>query len=287
MNRAEEQTATPAMPLFWRDLNVFVAAFAVIAGLGSFIVVVPLSLLVKLVLPARQAELVAYPLAYAVMAAGLVYWWWKHGLSPRERRPAKEKQFRQGHVLLAVFNAMLLAMFIPALVGNFSMLPRMPAVAGVFMLLTSLAPIGVIVGLVMVWSSRGTTPAFADTLPVAKTAQWPSGPRWNKGKNEATRPSRAPSSIAVAAGLLVSSFMLYMATVFGSLSFQGNPGRFTGVILPILVVIYVFYVSTAVFLLARRRGSAMWVAWAPVGVLMLGLPALQVIMMLLGSLFGR
>lgn len=297
MQRAEENTTTHAKPSFWRDLNVFVAAFAVIASVGSSIIVIPLSLLVKLVVPARQAELVAYPLGHALLALGLIFWWWKHGLSPRERNPARERRFRWGHVLLAVFNVALLAMFATSLLGSFSMLPRMPAVAGVIVPLITLAPMGVAVGLWMVWTSRGKTPEFADTLPgahsdpqKAQTAKWPGGSRWEKRSNEPTQPSltsRASSVIAVVAGLLVSSLMLYMATVFGSLGFQGNASRFTWLVLPVLFAIYVFWVSTAVFLLSRRRSSAIWVAWGPVGLFTLGLPVLQVIMMLLGSLLGR
>jgi hypothetical protein len=294
MQRPEEHTTTHAKPSFWRDLNVFVAAFVAMTSLGSFILVVPLSLLVKLVVPARQAELLAYPLGYALLALGLIYWWWKHGLSPRERNPARESRFRWGHVLLAVFNVALLAMFIPSLLGSFSMLPRMPAVAGFIVPLITLAPMGVIAGLFMVWSSRGKTPEFADTLPGAQsdlrnaqTGKLPSGSHLEKQPAGAVKPSIAPSAAAVVVGLVVSSLMLFVATVFASLGFQGNTSRFTGLVLPILFVIYVFWASVAISLLTKRRSSAIWVAWGPVGLFTVGLPVLQVVMMLLGPLFGR
>lgn len=294
MQRVEVKATTHAKPSVWRDLNVFVAAFVAITSVGSFILVVPWSLLLKLVAPARQAELIAYPLGHAMLAAGLIYWWWKHGLSPRERNPAREKRFRWGHVLLAVFNVALLAILIPSLLGSFSMLPRMPAVANMIVPLITLAPMGVIAGLWMVWSSRGKMPEFADTSPdahgdpqKAQMAKWPAGSRLEKQPTNAAKPSIAPSAAAVVVGLIASSLMLFVAGVFASLGFQGNTSRFTGVVLPILFVIYVFWASIAVFLLTRRRSSAIWVAWGPVGLFTVGLPVLQVIMMMLGSVFGR
>ncbi|MES2771020.1 MAG: hypothetical protein V4623_03425 [Pseudomonadota bacterium] len=292
--QAEDQATTRASPSFWRDLNVFIAAFAGLASMGIFVIVVPLSLLAKLVVPDRQAELITYPLSYAVIASVLIYWWWKHGLSPRERNPARERRFRWGHIVLVVFNLSLLMMFVPALFGSIAVVPPMPAVASLLLPLITLAPMGVIAGLLMLWTSREKTPVFTETLP-SEQGDWLDKQRTKLafGSRDGTKaiaplqPSSVPSTIVVVAGLIASSFMLFVATVFGSLAFQGNPARFTNVVLPILLVIYVLYGSTAVFLLTKRRGSAVWVAWAPVGLLVVGLPALQVILMLFGAVFGR
>lgn len=294
MERAQEHL-THAWPSVWRDLNVFIAAFVAMANLGSFIVVLPVSLLLKLVVPAQRAELIAYPLGYAMMALGLIYWWWKHGLSPRLRNPARERRFRWGHVLLGIFNTTLLLMlFVVSSLGRLSWLPHVPAVAGVFVSLMGLAPMGVIVGLAMVLSARGTAPEFTDTLPLAQgepmrvqTVKLSPPKPWDKPIDKPPMPSGTPSAVLVVAGLLVSSPMLYMATIFGALGFQGNTSLFTGTVLPILIAMYVLYASTGIFLLTRRRASAVWVAWAPVGLFAVGLPALQVIMMLFRSLFGR
>ena len=294
MERAQE-LLTRAWPSVWRDLNVFIAAFAAMASLGSFIMVVPVSLLLKLVVPAQRAELIAYPLGYAMMALGLIYWWWKHGLSPRQRNPARERRFRWGHVLLAIFNTTFLVMlFAASSLGRLSWLPHVPAVAGIFVSLMGLAPMGVIVGLVMVLSARGAAPEFADTLPwaqgdpmLAQPAKLSPRKPWDKPEEKPPLSSGTPSSILVVTGLLVSTPMLYMATIFGALGFQGNTSLFTGTVLPIVIAMYVLYVSTGIFLLTRRRNSAVWVAWAPVGLFTVGLPALQVIQLLFSYLFGR
>lgn len=117
---------TEGKPPFWRDLNIFFAAFAAIVFIAGFAVFVPLSLVLKLVLPSRQAELVALPLGYALVAAGLGWRWRQHGLSPRQRTPAGEWRFQAGHVLLAVFNVMTVALFVGTSLGAYSLLPRLP-----------------------------------------------------------------------------------------------------------------------------------------------------------------
>ena len=217
MERVQKQL-THAWPLVWRDLNVLIAAFAAMASLGSFIMVVPVSLLLKLVVPAQQAELIAYPLGYAMMVLGLIYWWCKHGLSPRQRNPARERRFRWGHGLLAIFNTTLLLMlFVATSIGHFSWLPRVPAVAGVFVLLMGLAPMGVIVGLAMVLSARGSAPEFADTSPWAQgepmspqTAKLSPRKPWDKQIDKPPLPSGTPSVILVVAGLAIAALVKYL-----------------------------------------------------------------------------
>lgn len=267
-------------PPFWRDLNVFIAAFAAIAFIAGFAVFVPLSLVLKLVLPARQAELVALPLGYALVAAGLAWRWWQRGLSPRQRNPERERRFQVGHVLLAVFNVTMVAMFLGSSLGAYSLLPRLPQAAGIVVALMSLAPMGVLAGLVMVWSARGTAPAFADTLPVAPggprqvpSAQWPA---------ESTPAGRAPSLLVVLAGLVVSSLVLLMAGVFGAIAFSNQQEVYSGIVLPIVFGMYVLYVAIASWLFSKRRGAANWVAWAPVILVIVTSTGSQVIAMLIG-----
>lgn len=281
------------MALFWRDLSVLIAAVVLIATVGSFIVVVPVSLLAKLVLPARQAELVAYPMGYALVALGLGYWWWKHGLSPRHRAPAREGRFRWGHVLLLVLNVMLLTIFLPPLFG-FSLMPRVPAAAGLIISFSGLLPVGLIAGLYMVWSARESAPAFADTVPATPTespktqfAPWPPALPAEKLSPIPSAASRVRSTIIVVFGLFVSSLLLFMAAVYGALSFQSNAQLFTGTVIPVLGFGYVVYLTTALFLLIKGRRFAIWAAWTPTIFFTIALPALQVIQLMFRGLISR
>jgi hypothetical protein len=240
-------------------------------------VFVPLSLVMKLVLPSHQAELLAWPLGYALVAAGLGWRWWKHGLSPRQLDPARRTRFHLGHVLLAVFNILILAMFLGPWLGIYSMLPRMPGAARMIFALVALAPMGVLLGLVMVWSARGTAPAFADTLP-----EWAQGPRQVPSAQWPPKPARAgsaPSLLVVLAGLVVSSLMLFMVWIFGALAFANDQKVFSNVVLPIAAGVYAVYVIAAFGLLAKRKGAASWVAWAPVILVTVIAPLGQVIAM--------
>lgn len=284
MDQAIFQAPSTKLSL-WRDINVFVAAFTVFASLGSFVVVIPVSLLAKLLLPSQQAELLAFPLAYALVALGLGYWWWKHGLSPCQRNPTRLGRFRWGHVLLAVFNLMMMIMLVPAYLGAGSLVPLMPAAARVFMGMIPLAPVALIAGLWMVLSARDTRPAFAATLPEAQLNPHQAQP--TELRLESTLARRAPSAVAVALGLLVSSLLLYMAAIFAGLSFQSDVKRYTAIFLPILIIFFVFYMSTALWLLSKRNSSAVWVAWAPTVLFTVGLPVLQVLIALFGFLLGR
>lgn len=144
----------------------------------------------------------------------------------------------------------------------------------------SLAPLGVLVGLVMVLSARGTDPAFADTLPAA-----PGGPPHApsaKRPAESTRTGSAPSLLVVLAGLVVSSLVLFMAGVFGALAFANDQKLFSGIVLPIAFGLYVLYVAIALWLFTRRSGAAHWVAWAPVILVIVTSTGAQVIAMLIG-----
>ena len=174
MMKAAQQEPDGKSP-FWPDLNVFVAASAMLGYLAGLVVFLPLSLLLKLVLPAREAEIFGWPLAYALVAAGLGWLWWKHGLSPRQLNPALARRFKVGHVLLAVFNITMVAMFLGTVRSVYTLLPHMPAAAGIAYTLMYLAPMGVLAAVVMVWSARETAPADADPLPTTPAA--PTAPR--------------------------------------------------------------------------------------------------------------
>jgi hypothetical protein len=276
------QKPKPSLLPLWRDLNVFVAAFAVIISLGSFAVFVPLSIVLKLGLPSRQAELLAWPLGYVLVTAFLCWRWWKHRLSPRQIDRARQTRFFLGHVLLAFFNVGMVGMFlVPWLIGS-SLLPPMPAVARMSMALMSLAPMGLIAGLVMVLSARGTAPAFANTLPagVAVPRQTPSA-NWPPKSPGA---GSAPSVIVVGAGLVISSLVLYMAGVFGALAFAGRT-ELLNVVGPVAAAVYVVYVMTAAGLLFKRKGAANMVAWAPI-ILVFGAVAVVQVGMMFSLLVG-
>lgn len=260
----------------WRDLNIFVAAFAVMVSVGSMVLFVPLSMLTKIVLPSRQAEVIAFALGYALVAGVLGYWWWKHGLSPRLRDPARERRFQWGHGLLAVFNITLVTMFGLPLVGAMSWLPRVPGVGGIVLGLAALAPIGVLAGLAMVWSSRGKPHAFADTLPSAQPgSRRPSSAGWSA---LAPPPPRV-SVIAVLLGIVGSSLILYMGALFGFIAFAGSDktAKFANVVLPIVGGCYVLYLSVILILFLKRSMSAVWVAWAPFLIVTVLGPPLQLL----------
>jgi hypothetical protein len=269
-------------PALWRDLNVFVAAFIGIIGLGSFAVFVPLSLLAKLVLPSRQAELVAYPLGYALVALGLAYLWRKRGLSPREVDPARKTRFRVGHILLAVFNCVLLLMLVLPQLGIHTVLPRIVnsgKVVGLLASLITLAPMDALVGVYMVWTARGAAPDFADTLPAGQVAprKTPSA----KWPPDTDAPRNPPSVIVALAGLVVSSLMLFVFGVFAALSFAGNTKLFENTVLPIAIGVYVLYVATTLFVLFKRSRAAIWLAWGPVILVTVVGPLVQVIGLLI------
>jgi hypothetical protein len=267
------QEAPALLPLL-RDLNVFVAAFAAIVSLAGFAVFVPLSLVLKLALPSRQAELLAWPLGYVLVAAFLCWRWWKRRLSPRQVDPARQMRFRVGHLLLAVFNVAMVTMFGSSWLVASSVLPPNPAVAGMFMGLVSLAPLGLVGGLVMVLSARETAPAFADTTPAAAdavrnvpSAKWPVKPAAPAGKS--------PSVIVVFAGLVLSSLVTYVAGMLGAAAVHRRGDYFVNTVLPIMVGVFAIYVITTVVLMVMRKRAANWVAWAPVTFLLLIVPAVQ------------
>jgi hypothetical protein len=276
MTQGTPQKAPRLLP-FWRDLNVFIAAFAAVTSFAGFALFVPVSLVMKLILPARQAELLAWPVGYGLVAVFLCWRWWKRGLSPRQVDPARQTRFRIGHALLAFFNVMIGLMFLTATLGARLRLPPMPAGAGLLMALTSLAPMGLVAGLLMVLRARGTALAFADTAPTGTAAvqQTPSA----KWPPEPASAGRTPSAIVVLLGLVVSSLLLYMVGVFGALAFTSEQRLFSNVILPIAVGVYAVFVVTALGLWVKRKSAANWVAWSPFIFVVVAAPAWQVLTM--------
>jgi hypothetical protein len=257
---------------FWCDLNVFVAAFWAIAFLAGFVILIPLSLLLKLVPAARHAEMLAYPLGYGLVAAGLGLRWWKNGLSPRQVEPARQTRFRVGHVLLAVFNVTTVTMFLGNALGLYSLLSH---AGGLVYALTSFAPIGVLAGLVLVWGARGTVPAFADTLrPAEVSARQTPSAKWPP---EPVHAGSAPSFLLVLAGLLATGFLVFVAAVFAGIGFTGNQKFYSGTVLPITGGVYAVYAITAFVLLAKRSGTAKWVAWSPIILITVIAPAWRAI----------
>jgi hypothetical protein len=276
--------------VFWRNLNVFVGAFVLVATLASWVISIPVSLAAKLVLPARQAELFALPLAYAVLALGLVWQWRRSGLSPAHRRPERETRFRRGHVLLALFNVFVLI----AIVATF-VLPsllaqvRAPAIGSLVMMSSALAPFAGVAGLIMVLTARAVDPqedTFADTVPAGPMAAARSAaPAPARAKAPG---SRVASAVPVVFGLAASGLLIFMGLVFASLSFQGQTGRFTGVVLPVAGACAVVYVTTTLWLLGQARTKAAnMLAWAPVLLICVGGLLMQLGMVVFGLVLGR
>jgi hypothetical protein len=270
---------------FWPNLNVFITAFALMASMGMFVVVIPVTIVAKLVLPAREAELWAFPAAYVLIALGLAWYGWKFGLSPRERMPQREQRFRIGHGLLAFCNIAGLAMLVfawllPYVAAHGGALLSRPAgslpamqLAALAMVPFSIAPIVGIAGLVMVWTSRQREERFADTQVAGQAA---------KAGETAGR------TVPVVIGLLASSAIVYIGLVFASLGFQGRTERFTGVVLPVAGVCFVLWVTTTLWLLGKSRGgAAVTVAWLPVLLVLVGAPAAQLLFALIAALTHR
>lgn len=272
-------------PALWRDLNVFVAAFIGFASLGGFALFVPVGLVLKLVLPAQRAEQLAFPLGYVLLALVLAYFWWKHGLSPRYPDPRSQNSFRWGHRLLAMANVLMVGMFALTSLGRPGFMSKIGIAGNFVMLLLTLAPIATVAGLVLVWSSRNKTPAFADTLPAGQvegpTRGAPSA-KWTPS----TKPASGPSWLLVLFGLFVSSLMVYMGAVFAALGFQGNTEVYTGTVLPVVGFVYGVYTLTTIFLLFRRSSAANWFAWLPM-ILAFGMGTLVSAGQMVMSVVGR
>lgn len=177
--------------------------------------------------------------------------WWKLGLSPRQRNPARDKRFRWGHTVLAISNAaMLFLMAIPWLAAT-PMFRAMPRLACVFMLPVTLVPFALFVGLGLVWTSAGRLPAAdEDTQPAAEiqqratpSAQWPANAKPSKPKG------KPPSVLMVLSGLVGSGFLLFMAAVFGDVAFSSDQKLLMSRVLPIYIGVCAVYLLTTLALL--------------------------------------
>ncbi|MDP3760134.1 MAG: hypothetical protein Q8R01_06420 [Ramlibacter sp.] len=276
-----------------RNLNVFIAAFVLGVAVGGWVLMVPTSLVLKLFIEPRRAEIVALPASYVVLAAILAWHWWRTGLSPKVRRPEREGSFRKGHALLLVSNLLAVggpasSFLLPALLVH----TKLPTLASAIMAAYPLSMIAGIAGLIMVWSARpaadaaapADADAFADTVAQgpAAIARWPARPA--KKKEKASVASALPAVL----GMGASALLTFIFLVFASLGFQGRTKMFTGTVLPIAGVCFVFYVTTVIWLLGTaRRSAATALAWSPVLLGVIGLPALQVIAMAVAVLLGK
>lgn len=280
------------------NLNVFVAAAALLMGLGAWVLLIPLSMLLKLAAPARQAELVAMPLAYALIFIGLALYGWRRGLSPARRKPGAERRYRIGHGLLALCNVALVAVIVMSVVAPyfmhlFSGKPLAgPSTISLLMMSPTLMMLAGVAGLVMVLGSRAPEPgvamgeAFPDTIaqgqgvPRVPSAQWPP-PATGKVQG-------AVSSLPALAGLVVSGFLIFISLVFAALGFQSDPKKYTSTFLPIAGAVIVVYVSAVIWLMATgRQRPANLLAWSPVLLLLVGGPVMQMLAMLFGMLTGK
>ena len=139
--------------MFMANLNVFLCLFALSFWMGSGPVAAVISLLLIPIGGARGS--LAFLLAYAVILAVLVFFWWRYGLSPKAINPERKRRHRIGHWLIGSLNILILCAFLvplalAKLTGNHNlgmlMWFSLPAVAAGFILWP--------IGLFMVWSSR-------------------------------------------------------------------------------------------------------------------------------------
>jgi hypothetical protein len=287
----------PAARSFLANLNVFAAAMVAFASMGMAMLVIPISLLAKVVLPSRQAELFAYPAAVAVLAVGLAIVWRRRGLSPPVRKPGSERQFRIGHGMLATGNvALVLTMALPFLLAGRSVGTPLHGLAAAPLLVMSLAPFALFGGLIMVLTARAAhaqapasaAPAFADTVPQAGNSAQPAPfapahPVRRTVYPQAYAKTDAGGWAVVLVGICASGLVLFIGTVFASLSFQGRVEQFTGVVLPIVGVVCVIWLTVSLWLAGagRARGAAI-VAWGPAVLVLVVMPAVSMLAFVVG-----
>ncbi|MBI5279745.1 MAG: hypothetical protein HY854_25155 [Burkholderiales bacterium] len=272
---------------FWLDLNVFVAAFLLLAGLGIAFLYVPLALAGKLVMPAQRAEVLAMPAAYAVLAAMLAWAWWSAGgLSPAVREEGKERQFHIGHGLLFASNAATAMVFAPAIGGaSLALSLQASALSGVMTLLPTAATVAAIAGILLVHGSRRAPPTLKASTGFAATQPVPDDDDDESGEGKA---ARVGLTLGALAGLVASSVLIMIALVFAAIGMQYRAGQFTGFVVPVVAVTYIVYLAGSVWLaLNGRAAAALGLAWAPAVLMTLGLPLVQVVVMLAGALLGQ
>lgn len=268
--------------MFARNLNIFLGCLIGFSSIGAWILIIPLSLLLRPFVGEQRASIIGMPLAYMLIALILAYAWWAGRLSPAQRAPGSNARFRAGHQLLAFGNLTVLATL-----GAQFVLPQIAKVApitmagGVLLFLMPMGMIAIIAGPLLVWSTRARVPApaadqaFADTVIEARPGQL------RAGRVTATTPvSRLSVTLPVILGLLASCFLVFMGAVFAGAA-AGNSGSgklFVDTAVPVMLVGLVLYLTTTIWLVWRRHDkSALGLAWGPVLLLVVAAPLMQIL----------
>ena len=142
---------------FLRNLNVFIACLVV----GSITAAGPLAMVIYVVGKALFGEKAissyGYPLGYLLMAAVLVFIWWRSGLSAAQAMRGREGRFRTGHVVLALINILAVVSFAgPMLLARISGNSNLAMLAWLAVPVYGLGFLAWPVGLFMVWRSGCT-----------------------------------------------------------------------------------------------------------------------------------
>src|SRR5882724_5801602 len=143
------------MRQFFASLNVFVPTFV----LAYFLAATPVRMLVSAALLALHSSpqreiLYAQSATYALVLLALVAFWWRVGLSPRQRKPEREARFRRGHTTLAIANSVLVAAILIPVLVSLSGRAYPPTLAWLTIAAYPIVTFGWAAGLFMVWSSR-------------------------------------------------------------------------------------------------------------------------------------
>lgn len=97
--------------MFWRNLNVFVPSFALLLKIVGGPLVMLLTVPAMMIFQKDvRIGFIFMPLVGPILAAGLGYRWWRHGLAPRSVNPNRSKWHWYGHLLLAIASSVALTL---------------------------------------------------------------------------------------------------------------------------------------------------------------------------------
>ena len=148
---------------FFGSLNVLLAASALLTLTVGWMLYLPLMFVLMPIFNAMRISAIVSAglqqlLVPVVIGAFLAYRWMRRGsLEPELGGPSKPRRYRLGHALLAMFNLILIALFVSALAGmRFDEVYDSVGNAGVALFIYAL-PVGILLGVggaAALWSSR-------------------------------------------------------------------------------------------------------------------------------------
>ena len=139
--------------MFFSNVNVFVACFALLAFVTAPMVTIVVSLALA-PFPSLARGGYQFMAGYGIVAVALIAFWAKVGLAPAVRKPSREVRYRRGQLLLAVTNVLvILAMVMPFVLAKLSGNPGMAMLAWFSIVALPLGMLFWAISLFMVWSS--------------------------------------------------------------------------------------------------------------------------------------